>query len=62
MFLDYPDEVRRTAGYIERDPLPLGLPVQQRPFVTLSDNWPLHAGRSPDSAHARRLHEHGRYV
>jgi REP element-mobilizing transposase RayT len=60
VFLDHPDEVRRTIGYIEKNPLPLGLPVQRWPFVTAYDDWPLHPGHSPNSPYARRLREVGR--
>jgi REP element-mobilizing transposase RayT len=42
VFLDEPDDVRRTIGYIERNPLPLGLPVQRWSFVKQYDNWPQH--------------------
>jgi REP element-mobilizing transposase RayT len=61
VFLDHPDEVRRTVGYIERNPLPLGLPQQSWPFVTTYDGWPLHPGHSPHSPYAKRLREAGRY-
>ncbi len=33
VFLDHPDEVRRTVGYIERNPTKIGLPAQRWPFV-----------------------------
>ncbi len=42
VFLETPDEIRRTIRYIERNPLPLGLPVQQWSFVRPYDGWPLH--------------------
>jgi REP element-mobilizing transposase RayT len=61
VFLDHPDQVRRTIGYIDRNPLPLGLPQQQWPFVKVYDGWPLHPGHSPNSPYARRLREVGRY-
>jgi REP element-mobilizing transposase RayT len=61
VFLDHPDEVRRTVRYIERNPLPLGLPAQRWPFVNDYDGWPLHPGHSPHSPYARRLREVGRY-
>jgi REP element-mobilizing transposase RayT len=61
VFLDEPDEVRRTVGYVRRNPLPLGLPEQRWPFVTEYDGWPLHPGHSPNSPYARRLREAGRY-
>lgn len=61
VFLDHPDEIRRTILYIERNPLPLGLPRQTWPFVKPYDGWPLHPGHSPNSPYARRLREAGRY-
>jgi REP element-mobilizing transposase RayT len=39
VFLDHPDEVRRTIGYIRRNPLPLGLPEQHWLFVKEYDGW-----------------------
>jgi REP element-mobilizing transposase RayT len=60
VFLDHPDEVRRTIGYIERNPLPLGLAGQRWPFVKVYDGWPLHPGHSPNSPYAKRLREAGR--
>ncbi len=61
VFLDHPDEVRRTIRYIERNPLPLGEEVQLWPFVTAYNDWPLHPGHSPNSPYARRLRAAGRY-
>jgi REP element-mobilizing transposase RayT len=61
VFLDEPDEVRRTVGYIRRNPRPLGLPEQRWSFVKEYDGWPLHPGHSPNSPYARRLREAGRY-
>ena len=61
VFLDHPDDVRRTIPYIERNPLPLRLPVQRWPFVVPYDDWPLHAGHSPNSPYAKRLRAAGRY-
>ncbi len=60
VFLKHPEEMRRTVKYIERNPLPLGLPVQSWPFVTPYDDWPLHPGHNPDSPYARCLREAGR--
>src|SRR6202022_933779 len=48
VFLDHPDEVYRTIGYINRNPLPLGLPKQSWEFVKIYDGWPLHPGHSPN--------------
>jgi hypothetical protein len=61
VFLDHPDDVRRVLGYIERNPIKIGLPTQGWPFVIPYDNWPLHPGHSPDSPYAKRLRELGRY-
>jgi REP element-mobilizing transposase RayT len=61
VFLDHPDEVRRTVGYIIRNPLAIGLPEQRWPFVRPYDGWPLHPGHSPNSPYAVRLREAGRY-
>lgn len=55
VFLDHPDEVWRTIPYIEANPVKIRLPRQVWPFVRVYDNWPLHAGHSPDSPYARRL-------
>jgi REP element-mobilizing transposase RayT len=61
IFLDHPDEIRRTIVYIEKNPQPLGLPDQQWPFVTAYDGWPLHPGHSPNSPYAKALKAVGRY-
>lgn len=61
VFLDHPDDVRRTIQYIERNPLPLGLPSQKWSFVTPYDGWPLHRGHNPNSPYATALRAVGRY-
>ena len=61
VFLDHPDEVRRTIRYIENNPLPLRLPPQRWRFVTPYDGWPLHPGHSPNSPYVKRLRDAGRY-
>jgi REP element-mobilizing transposase RayT len=61
VFLDHPDEVRRTIRYIEKNPEFIGLPQQSWPFVTPYNGWPLYPGHSPNSPYARRLREVGRY-
>ncbi len=61
VFLDHPDDVRRTIGYIKRNPIKIRLPEQKWPFVQEYDNWPLHRGHSPKSPYAKRLRELGRY-
>lgn len=60
IFLDHPDEVRRTIPYIERNPLPLRLPKQVWPFVVPYDGWPLHPGHSPNSPYVKALRAAGR--
>jgi REP element-mobilizing transposase RayT len=60
VFLDHPDEIRRTITYIESNPLSLGQPVQRWPFVTPYDGWPLHPEHSPHSPYARCLRAAGR--
>lgn len=44
VFLDHPDEVERTNGYVERNPREIRMPPQRWPFVTEYDGWPLHEG------------------
>jgi REP element-mobilizing transposase RayT len=61
VFLEHPDEIRRTIGYINRNPDPNGLPRQVWPFVKDYDGWPLHQGHSPNSPYAQRLRAVGRY-
>ena len=55
VFLDHPDEIRRTIPYVERNPEKEGLPRQDWPFVKEYDGWPLHPGHSTNSPYARRL-------
>jgi REP element-mobilizing transposase RayT len=61
VFLDHPDEIRRTIRYVEQNPIKIRLPAQQWPFVKEYDGWPLHPGHSPNSPYAKRLRELGRY-
>jgi REP element-mobilizing transposase RayT len=61
VFLDHPDDVRRVISYIERNPIKIGLPEQNWPFVLPYDDWPLHPGHSPNSPYAKRLRELGKY-
>jgi REP element-mobilizing transposase RayT len=55
VFLDHPDEIRRTIPYIENNPIVTKMPAQQYDFVTPYDGWPLHPGHNPNSPWARRL-------
>jgi len=41
VFLDTPEDIRRTIKYIENDPMPFRLPRQHWSFVAPYDNWPL---------------------
>lgn len=61
VFLDHPEDVWRTIKYIEENPLKIGLPIQEHSFAKPYDNWPLHAGHSPNSPYAKRLRAVGRY-
>jgi REP element-mobilizing transposase RayT len=61
VFLDHPDEIRRTIKYINNNPLKDGLPAQKWPFVIEYNGWPLHPGHSPNSPYAKRLRAIGRY-
>jgi len=54
VFLDHPDEVRRTIKYIQDNPLKMGMRVQKWAFVRDYDGWPFHPGHSPNSPYARR--------
>ncbi len=60
VFLDDPDAVRRTIGYIQGNPAKRNLPPQQWPFVAEYDGWPLHPGHDPNSPYARRLRDYKR--
>ena len=61
VFLDHPDDVRRTVRYIEQNPAKMRLPAQKWPFVKEYDGWPLHPGHSPNSPYARDLRQRGLY-
>jgi len=41
VFLDTPEDIRRTIKYIGNDPMPFRLPRQHWSFVAPYDNWPL---------------------
>jgi REP element-mobilizing transposase RayT len=55
VFLDSPDDVRRTIEYIEDNPVQIRCPRQKWEFVAEYDGWPLHPGHDPNSPYARRL-------
>ena len=54
VFLDHPDEVRRTIRYIEDNPVKMRMGPQRWGFVKDYDGWPFHPGHSPDSPYAKR--------
>ena len=58
VFLDTPAAIRRTIGYIEKNPVQWKLPRQSWSFVKPYDGWPLHPGHSPNSPYAKRLREY----
>lgn len=57
VFLDCPDDIRRTIGYIEDNPVKIRWPRQRWEFVAEYNGWPLHPAHNPNSPHARRLRE-----
>ena len=59
VFLDHPDDIRRTIPYVNDNPPKMRLPRQAWPFVREYDGWPLHPGHSPHSPYARRLRGEG---
>jgi REP element-mobilizing transposase RayT len=61
VFLEHPNEVLRTIGYVARNPIKAGMPAQNWTFVTPYDRWPLHPGHSPNSPYAKALRAAGRY-
>jgi REP element-mobilizing transposase RayT len=61
VFLDHPDDVRRTIGYVDDNPLPYGWAIQHWDFVTSYDGWPLHSGHNQRSPYVRLLRAAGRY-
>jgi hypothetical protein len=61
VFLDHPDEVRRTIKYVQDNPIPYRMPIQQYDFVTPYDNWPLHDGHTTNSPYVKLLRAAGGY-
>lgn len=53
VYLDSPDDIRRTIEYVRRNPVKMRLPAQSWPFVTEYDGWPFHKGYNPRSPYAR---------
>jgi REP element-mobilizing transposase RayT len=54
VFLDHPDDIRRTIQYVNRN----ARISQKWDFVKEYDGWPLHPGHDPESPYARRLRSH----
>jgi len=46
VFLDHPQDIRRTIRYIEENPVKIHRPVQRWDFITPYDGWPF-AGKTP---------------
>ncbi len=61
VFLDHPEEVRRTIRYVEENPVKARAARQAWPWVIEYDDWPLHAGHSANSPYVRALCAAGRY-
>ena len=57
VFLDHPDDIRRTIRYINNNPLQRRMSKQEWTFVAEYNGWPLHPGHNPNSPYARRLRE-----
>ena len=55
VFLDCPEDIERTIGYVRQNPITHRLGVQDWAFVKPYDGWPLHPGHNPNSPYARRL-------
>ena len=55
VFLDTPNDIRRTIRYVEMNPVKIGRPKQYWPFVKTYDGWPLHPGSSRNSPYAKRF-------
>jgi REP element-mobilizing transposase RayT len=59
VFLDHPDDIRRTIRYINNNPIKGRMSAQEWGFVAEYDGWPLHEGHNPNSHYARRLRDWG---
>jgi len=55
VFLDTPDDIRRTIRYVEMNPVKIGKLKQNWSFVKKYDGWPLHPGSCPNSPYAKRF-------
>lgn len=61
VYLEHPDDVRRTIHYVEQNPMKARMPQQAWDWVTAYDDWPLHIGHSPTSPYVVALKRAGRY-
>ena len=61
VFLDHPDDVVRTIGYVEKNPLQARMAAQDWGFVKDYVRWPLHPGHSELSPYVKALKKVGRY-
>lgn len=61
VYLEHPEDVRRTNRYVEQNPVKARLPPQAWRWVKPYDGWPLHDGHSPNSPYVRALRRAGRY-
>jgi REP element-mobilizing transposase RayT len=59
VFLDHPDDIRRTIRYIRQNPLKRKMPEQEWTFVVEYDGWPIGPGHNPNSPYAKRLQGRG---
>jgi REP element-mobilizing transposase RayT len=57
VFLDTPEDIRRTIPYVQRNPIKAHMPAQHHSFVASYDDWPLHPGHNPNSPFARAIRE-----
>src|SRR5690606_37315196 len=55
VFLEHPNDVRRTMRYIEQNPVKIHRPIQHWSFTCDYDNWPLHEGHSSNSPYVKAL-------
>jgi REP element-mobilizing transposase RayT len=58
VFLDRPEEIRRTIEYIKLNPVKIGQEMQRWEIVKAYDGWHLHPVHDPNSPYAKRL-RHG---
>lgn len=61
VFLDHPNDVEWTIGYVERNPTQARMVPQRWSFVKNYDRWPLHPGHSVNSPYVKALKKAGRY-